>query len=184
MSELSVGQLRGLTVNNNIVTVPSGHTLTAPGHVIQVVSSQTTNTLTGTFGGSANPTSTSGTLFHSFNFTPKFSNSKLFLQSTNLIMGEYANVSDEFFMAAFYDTTRAALVVPSAAYTHFAGSLNLGFYSFNNLFNSWGTSEKTINIRVGSSGSGGSMYANTNYYYNVFGSDNRIMSFTIMEIAQ
>jgi hypothetical protein len=37
MSELTVGQLRGLPVNNNIVTVPSGHTLYAPGHVIQVV---------------------------------------------------------------------------------------------------------------------------------------------------
>ena len=37
MSELSVGQLRGLTVNNNVVSVPSGHTLYAPGHVIQVI---------------------------------------------------------------------------------------------------------------------------------------------------
>jgi hypothetical protein len=37
MSELTVGQLRGLTVNNNVITVPSGHTFYAPGHVIQVV---------------------------------------------------------------------------------------------------------------------------------------------------
>ena len=37
MSELSVGQLKGLTVNSNVMTVPSGHTLYAPGHVIQVV---------------------------------------------------------------------------------------------------------------------------------------------------
>ncbi len=37
MSELSVGQLRGLTVNSNVISVPSGHTLYAPGHVIQVV---------------------------------------------------------------------------------------------------------------------------------------------------
>jgi hypothetical protein len=37
MSELSIGQLRGLTVNSNTVTVPAGHTLYAPGHVIQVV---------------------------------------------------------------------------------------------------------------------------------------------------
>jgi hypothetical protein len=37
MSELSVGQLKGLTVNSNIIDVPSGHTLYAPGHVIQVV---------------------------------------------------------------------------------------------------------------------------------------------------
>jgi hypothetical protein len=37
MSELTVGQLRGLPVNNNVVTVPSGHTLYAPGHVLQVI---------------------------------------------------------------------------------------------------------------------------------------------------
>jgi hypothetical protein len=37
MSELSVGQLKGLTANNNIITVPSGHDLYAPGHIIQVV---------------------------------------------------------------------------------------------------------------------------------------------------
>jgi hypothetical protein len=38
MSELSVGQLSGLTVNSNVITVPSGHKLYAPGHVLQVVS--------------------------------------------------------------------------------------------------------------------------------------------------
>jgi hypothetical protein len=37
MSELSVGQLRGLTVNSNVITVPSGHKLSAPGHILQVV---------------------------------------------------------------------------------------------------------------------------------------------------
>ncbi len=37
MSELSVGQLRGLTANSNVITVPAGHTLYAPGHVVQVV---------------------------------------------------------------------------------------------------------------------------------------------------
>jgi hypothetical protein len=37
MSELTVGQLKGLPINSNIITVPSGQTLYAPGHVIQVV---------------------------------------------------------------------------------------------------------------------------------------------------
>jgi hypothetical protein len=46
MSELSVGQLRGLTVNSNVITVPSGHKLSAPGHVIQVVSVTKTDTFT------------------------------------------------------------------------------------------------------------------------------------------
>lgn len=48
MSELSVGQLRGLTVNSNVITVPSGHTLYAPGHVLQVVSVTKTDVFTTT----------------------------------------------------------------------------------------------------------------------------------------
>lgn len=35
MSELNVGQLKGLPVNSNVITVPVGETLYAPGHVIQ-----------------------------------------------------------------------------------------------------------------------------------------------------
>jgi hypothetical protein len=46
MSELSVGQLRGLTVNDNIISMPSGHSLYAPGHVVQVVQSVKTDTTT------------------------------------------------------------------------------------------------------------------------------------------
>jgi len=42
MSELALGQIKGLTVNSNVVTVPSGHTLYAPGHVLQVVSTTLT----------------------------------------------------------------------------------------------------------------------------------------------
>ena len=42
MSELSVGQLKGLPVNSNVVTVPAGHKLYAPGHVLQVVQATTT----------------------------------------------------------------------------------------------------------------------------------------------
>ncbi len=37
MSELTVGQLRGLPINSNIIRVPTGHTLYAPGSVIQVI---------------------------------------------------------------------------------------------------------------------------------------------------
>jgi len=152
--------------------------------IIQVVSSDTTSSLTGTIGASTNPTSTSGTLFHSFNFTPKFSNSKILLQSTNVIIGEYANAQDEFFMAAFYDTTRVAMVVPTVPYSSAASSLNFGFYSFNNIFNSWGTTQKTISIRVGAASSGTSAFVNTNFFYNTFGSPNRVVSYTIQEIAQ
>lgn len=42
MSELAVGQLKGLLVNSNKITIPSGHVLYSPGHIIQVVSTDFT----------------------------------------------------------------------------------------------------------------------------------------------
>ena len=36
MSELSVGQLKGLTVNNNIISVPSGHRIKSIGGIVNV----------------------------------------------------------------------------------------------------------------------------------------------------
>jgi hypothetical protein len=72
MSELSVGQLKGLTVNNNVMTIPSGHTLYAPGHVIQVVN--------GSFGTSV---STGGATWVdtglTATITPKYTTSKILI---------------------------------------------------------------------------------------------------------
>ena len=77
MSELVFGQLKGLPVNNNVVRVPSGHALYAPGHVVQAVQA----TKTGTF-------STSSTSFVSVSglsavITPKYSTSKVLLTFTS-----------------------------------------------------------------------------------------------------
>jgi hypothetical protein len=77
MSELSVGQLKGLLANNNVITVPSGHTLYAPGSVVQVqtVRSDSRTTI-------SSPTSGNGTTITQLNLaiTPKFANSKLIMQ--------------------------------------------------------------------------------------------------------
>ena len=70
MSELSVGELRGLTANSNVITVPAGHTLYAPGHVVQVVSAAKTDTFAGTPG--AVWMDVSGL---SVTITPRFANS-------------------------------------------------------------------------------------------------------------
>ena len=76
MSELNLGQIRGLTVNNNVVTVPSGHTLHAPGHVLQVVQGATTTTAAST-----STTFVSSGL--SVSITPKFATSKLLISITH-----------------------------------------------------------------------------------------------------
>ena len=77
MSELSVGQLKGLLANNNVITVPSGHTLYAPGSVVQV---QTVRSDERTAISSA--VSGNGTTITQLNLsiTPKFANSKLIMQ--------------------------------------------------------------------------------------------------------
>ena len=75
MSELSVGQLKGLLVNNNVITVPSGHKLYAPGSVVQVVTASSgfvNQTIS-----SATPVALSGL---SVTITPKFNNSIMLIQ--------------------------------------------------------------------------------------------------------
>jgi hypothetical protein len=77
MSELSVGQLKGLTVNSNTITIPSGHKLYAPGSVVQVktVRTEARNTYSAAVSGN-------GTTVTDLNLTitPKFSNSLLIIQ--------------------------------------------------------------------------------------------------------
>jgi hypothetical protein len=77
MSELTVGQLRGLPIHNNIVTVPSGHALYAPGHVVQVV---TVDNLQRSSQGVSN-----GVVLNVSNMaatiTPKSANSKILIQA-------------------------------------------------------------------------------------------------------
>lgn len=71
MSELSVGQLKGLLVNSNIINVPSGHSLYSPGHIIQVQSATKTNAMSNT------STSWQDIPGMSISITPKFSSSKI-----------------------------------------------------------------------------------------------------------
>lgn len=97
MSELSVGQLKGLTVNSNTITVPSGHTLYAPGHVIQVV------TLDNTGRASQGFSSTTGIDVYgmSLDITPKSATSKILIQAR--WFGEFT-AADRVYNSVFYIT--------------------------------------------------------------------------------
>lgn len=89
MSNLTVGSIGGLSVNNNVITIPSGHNLHYPGSVVQVqtVRTEARNTYSA-------PTTGNGTTVTDLNLTitPKFSNSLLIIQW--MINGEmhYNNV--------------------------------------------------------------------------------------------
>jgi hypothetical protein len=75
MSELSVGQLKGLTVNNNVISVPSGHKMHSPGSVVQVV--YATSGFTNQTINSASPVALSGL---TATITPKFANSMILIE--------------------------------------------------------------------------------------------------------
>lgn len=77
MSELSVGQLKGLTVNNNKIAVPSGHTLYAPGHIIQVVTLDNISRVTQGFSDSVSM----DVYGMSLDITPKSATSKIVIQA-------------------------------------------------------------------------------------------------------
>ena len=93
MSELSVGQLKGLTVNSNVVTVPAGHTLYAPGHVIQ------SHTITS---GNQSTTSTSYQTWVSKVLTPKLASSKI-LCSVNVSQAYIDTARGTGYWAIFRD---------------------------------------------------------------------------------
>lgn len=154
-----------------------------PGHIIQVQSVTVNTQLSGTLGASTDPAYNSGTSYTTLSFTPKSALSKLWLTTSPLMIEETSNIGDDFWLAAFYDTTRIACVSGSPYYTHFSSNLNVGFYALNVLFNSWGTSTKTVDFRVGGAGGGGgSMYINNSY--NGMASSARNYGFTIAEVAQ
>lgn len=180
MSTLNVKNLQGIYPSNQI-TVPSGHKLYAPGHIVQVVSGTTNAQMSGTLGYSTNPIYNSGSSYYTMLFTPVFASSKLWLTTSPICIEEQTNNSDDFWLAAFYDTTRIACVSGTALYTHFGGNLNFGYYGLNAVFNSWGTSTKTIDFRIGAGASSAGMYVN--YSYNGMDASARNYGFTIAEIA-
>lgn len=77
MSTLSVGNLQGLPTNSNVITIPAGHVLYAPGMIAQVKYVRSDARSTYTAAGSGN-----GTALTELNLTitPKFANSLLLMQ--------------------------------------------------------------------------------------------------------
>ena len=90
MSELSVGQLSGLTVNSNVITVPSGHKLYVPGHVLQVVSATKTDTFAMSSSTFTDIPSLSATI------TPSSTSSKIYVSVTMLTGQATASTATHF----------------------------------------------------------------------------------------
>jgi hypothetical protein len=102
MSELSVGQLRGLTINDNVITVPSGHTLYAPGTVVQVVNNSY-----------AVQTSTTSTSFQntglSATITPLSASSKILVLTNHHIYKGLQNTNNGVIIEILRDSTQVSV---------------------------------------------------------------------------
>ena len=183
MSELTVGQLKGLPVNSNKITVPSGHTLYAPGHTVQTV--QTVNyTATALNSGNFCP-------YNGLDTTviPKFSNSK-FLIRYQINVGTYTGSSRIVLKinGSYYNTIYTNEFRSSSQSTYFSSGLpNEAFisgYTGEYLFQNTGTSNVLVSFEVFRQDSAYVVYVNRAYSYNDSSRGNPTSWVTIQEIAQ
>lgn len=125
MSELSVGQLKGLPVNSNVVTVPSGHTLYAPGHVVQVVQ--------GVYTGSEvqNSSTTFADTGLTATITPKLENSKILVLINDSALKNNSNSGNSVSVRLLRGAS--VLKTVGSIYATASASENGGTYSFTYL---------------------------------------------------
>jgi hypothetical protein len=150
MSELSVGQLKGLTVNNNVITVPAGHTLYDSGHIVQVISTFKPDTA-----------STSSTTYvdlpgMSVTITPTSASSKFFIMVDG-IMGYSSSSNSALFNLVRNSTNIAQATGQSNNMTRMAYPANAGLWwpvAFNFLDSPATTSPITYKIQWRQDGSG------------------------------
>ena len=179
MSTLSVTTLRGLSTSPTptLVEVASGHTLHAPGHVVQVKNFQT-----GTFaeGNTAIPFDntipqiTEGTEFMTLAITPTLATNKLFIQ---VILHGSGHTTGDMIAALFVGSTTDALAT-AVDYDVARGTMSINYY-----MTAGTTSELTFRVRAGRS-------STEDFYFNGYHDSNPLFggtymsSITIMEIAQ
>lgn len=184
MSELAVGQLKGLLANSNKITVPSGHTLYAPGHIIQVVQGVLTSPVTFT---TANSWTSVGI---SASITPKFSTSKILI---SVHIGIGANAAGDNYDSAFglfRSGTQIALPDANSQLSSFLPFGVRGFsqYEMTTVSNSYldspaMTSSITYDVRAFST-NGNAKYINRTGSDAAGNNDNRMIStITLMEVA-
>ena len=164
------------------------------GSVIQVSETTTHNELRGTVAGANGYADVGeGWLFVNLKtFCPKFSSSKILLQSSNIYCNEYANTDDNFFMTAWVKTSGDdmvhARVLSNLGYESFSSSYNAGVLAFNHVFSAGVfhgmPSETEIRIGPKSVSSHGSMNINRDAYAQSYSNEQNLVSFTLTEIRQ
>lgn len=179
MSELTVGQLKGLTVNNNTITVPSGHKLYAPGSVVQV---QHVRTSSATDMSVQDLSAISGL---SISFTPKFANSKILL--TAMINSNATYVASFGFLkdgSSLTSTSPNSNTGTSLATTYYGDSVTT---NMRPIYIEWMDDATSTSARTYAAGATSSWGGTINTLRINDRSDNVMRSYssmTIMEVAQ
>ena len=180
MSELTVGQLKGLTVNNNTITVPSGHKLYAPGSIVQVQHAQTSPTkyVISAADITAIPELT-------ISFTPKFANSRIILQSminsTVTYVSTYGFLKNGGYLSGVTNTNSQG----SVATTYYGSSaIESNIYNTFITYSEFPNTTSTITYSAAACSS----WSGTNYTLHINDRSDSLMrsvsTLTILEIAQ
>lgn len=186
-SELYVETLKGLTsgANANTVTVGSGQTLYAPGHVIQVQSF----TLTSTESVSADTSSTSWKdTSLTVDITPTSTTSKIYIACH--VMYNYTSAGENVYMRLLRDSTAISVGDTAGSRTSVtigvsnSSSSRGAATSFMHLDSPSSTNTLTYKIQLTGNNPSGSIYVNrtadnTDAFYRPRGTS----SITVMEIA-
>ena len=174
---ITTGTSSGLTL---------GSTVTFPArHIVQVVTDSKSHSGDGisVSGSGATITNSSGYQLFNTAFTPKYSTSKIIIQTSNVLVEEQSNVGDWGWLAAWYDSTNVALVFGSPNNENFEGNKFFTYLNLNHTFDSWGTTAKNIHIRAGTNGAG-YVFHQTYSYYPTSPSSTQTVGLTIMEVKQ
>lgn len=189
MSTVNVTNLKHpSSSSNNIVLASDGSVSFASGStVLQVVQHQTTTQLQGTFGGkssSAAVSTSDGTQFTSFSFTPQSSSSKLYFSTSSFGLGEYSNQNDVVFAQLWCGSTNVIAMHSGIGNGNWNGSQNAGTMVLNGVIDSPGTSAQTVQIRVGAGNNSGTyMFCNKDTDYNSESQNLREVNITVIEFA-
>lgn len=175
MSELVFGKIKGLPVNSNVVTVPAGHTLYAPGHVVQTQSVTKVDTFT-----------TSATTYTditglSLSITPKFATSKILV----LVVASISQVtSSDGYVQLLRESTVLNNGTFGSALNGFAGATSSypnGIYNHATNYLDSPSTTATITYKIQARVySGGTFCLNRRGVDGAFGTSSSI---TLMEIA-
>jgi hypothetical protein len=166
-------------ITPNLGTPSAINLVNATGSVLQVAYTYFDGmTTSGTAG--IPSTITNGVQIFNISFTPKSATSQLLVQTSAIVIGEEANVGDKCWLALWNASTFICANSGTAFYSHFAGNIQMGCYSLNNVYASGSTSARTVQVRAGIDN--GTAYVNGNSSDNYTGSSARV-GMTVMEIA-